>query len=183
MTDLFDFIENSLSQPNLVFNNWQTFFRVSLSGIFIYFTLIVIINLFGKRSIANLSMHDYIVTLAMGSIVASTIISKDATLVDGLAGVLILLVLQYLVTLTTSRYSKFFKTINAKPAVLFLEGKFIEKNIKDNRITRNEIYSVIRMQGQTTSDNIFAVILESNGNLSVIKSASEEKREEITQYL
>lgn len=183
MANFFNQLETTLSQPNLIFNNWQTVLRVLLSGIFIYFTLILIINLFGKRSIANLSMHDYVVTLAMGSIVASTIISKDATIVDGLVGVLVLLALQYLMTLTTSRNSKIFKAINAKPKVLFLEGEFIENNIKKKRVTHEEIYSAIRMQGQTTSDNIYAVILESNGNLSVIKSVSKEKKEEITRYL
>lgn len=183
MINYFKQIEQILNQPNLIFNDWQTVLRIIFSGVFIYFTLILIMNLFGKRSIANLSMHDYVVTLAMGSIVASTIISKDATILDGLVGVLVLLTLQYLVTLTSIHYTNFFKTINAKPSVLFIEGEFIAENLKENRITENEIYSEIRMQGQTTSDNIFAVILESNGNLSIIKSASEEKRDEITRYI
>lgn len=183
MAHFFEQIEQALNQPNLIFNDWQTVLRIVFSGVFIYFTLILIMNLFGKRSIANLSMHDYVVTLAMGSIVASTIISKDATILDGLVGVIVLLTLQYLVTLTSIHYARFFKTINSSPVVLFLEGEFIEENLSKNRITHFEVYSAIRMQGQTTSDNIFAVVLESNGNLSIIKSTSEEKRDEITQYI
>lgn len=183
MTSTLKQIEQILNQPNLLFNDEQTLWRVMFSGIFIYFTLILIINLFGKRSISNLSMHDYVVTLAMGSIVSTTIISKDATILDGLVGVLILLALQYFVTLISTHSTRFFKTINSKPTVLFLEGEFITENLKSNRMTQDEVYSAIRMQGQTTSDNIFAVILESNGGLSIIKSASEEYKDEITRYL
>ncbi len=183
MTNLIYKFEEFINQPNLIFNNFQTASRIMLSGIIVYSLLILIINRFGKRSIANFSMHDYVVTLALGSIVATTIISKDATLIDGLSGILILLLLQYLITLVSTHYPNFFKWINAQPKVLFLDGQFIEKNLIDNRITENEVYSAIRLQGQTTSDNIAAVLLESNGSLAVIKSISEEKRDEITRYL
>lgn len=182
MKDLFFYIENLFNQPNLIFDNYQTTIRIVLSGILMYLLLIFILNISGKRSIANLSMHDYVVTLAMGSIVSTTIISKDVTIIDGLIAILILLVLQYFVTLASTMNSNFFKTINKRPTVLFIEGELLKKNLKTNRIHPNEVYSAIRMQGQTTSDNIFAVILETNGQLSVIKSASKEKREEITQY-
>lgn len=182
MKDLFFQLENLLNQPNLIFENNQTTIRIVLSGILMYLFLIFILNRSGKRSIANLSMHDYVVTLAMGSIVSSTIISKGVTIVDGLIGILILLALQYFVTLISTLNTRIFKTINPSPTVLFLEGEFLKKNLKTNRIHPNEVYSAIRMQGQTTSDNIFAVVLETNGQLSVIKSASEEKRDEITRY-
>lgn len=182
MKDLFFHIENVLNQPNLIFENGQTTIRIVLSGILMYLFLIFILNISGKRSIANLSMHDYVVTLAMGSIVSTTIISKDATIIDGLMGILVLLMLQYFVTFISTVNSKFFKTVNQRPTVLFIEGEFLKENLKKNRIHPNEIYSAIRMQGQTTSDNIFAVMLETNGQLSVIKSVSKEKRDEITRY-
>lgn len=182
MKDFFYQIENLLGQPNLIFKDDQTTIRIVLSGVLMYIFLIFILNISGKRSIANLSMHDYVVTLAMGSIVSSTIVAKDVSMIDGLMGILILLVLQYLVTLISTRSVKVFKVVNPSPKVLFLEGEFLMKNLRTNRIHPNEVYSAIRMQGQTTSDKIFAVILETNGQLSVIKSASDEKRHEITRY-
>lgn len=183
MVNLINEIQSKLNQPNLIFNDWQTIIRIALSGVVIYFLLIIFINLYGKRSISNLSMHDYVVTIAMGSIVATTIISKDASILDGLVGILILLSLQFLVTFLSRNDSRFFRVMNSAPKVLFLEGEFIEKNMKSNRFTRDEIYSVIREQGQTTSDQIYAVVIESNGALSVIKSATKEYKEEITRFL
>ena len=183
MTNFIHSIESELNQPFLLFNDWQTIFRIILSGILIYISLILIFNLFGKRSIANLSMHDYVVTIAMGSIVGSSILSKSATLLDGLVSILILMALQFIVTYLSKLDDRFFHYLNSKPRILFIEGKFIDENMKDNRITRDEVYSAIREQGQTTSDQIFAVLIESNGNLSVIKEASDSHKEEITRFL
>lgn len=183
MADFINQMENKINQPNLLFNDWQTIVRIVLSGILIYFSLILIINLFGKRSIASLSMHDYVVTIAMGSIVGSTIVSKTASLFDGLIGILILMALQFLVTYLSRIDERFFRHLNSKPRVLFIEGQFIEENMKSNRVTREEIYSAIREQGQTTSDQIYAVVIESNGALSVIKSATKDYKEEITRFL
>ena len=183
MIDFINQMENKINQPNLVFNDWQTVIRIALSGIVIYFLLILIINLYGKRSISNLSMHDYVVTIAMGSMVGSTIISKDASLADGVIGILALLSLQFLVTFLARDDSRFFRALNSTPSVLFLEGEFISKNLKANRMTQDEVYSAIREQGQTTSDQIYAVVIESNGNLSVITSATEEYKKEITRFL
>ena len=183
MANFINQMENKINQPNLIFNDWQTVIRIALSGIVIYFLFILFINLYGKRSISSLSMHDYVVTIAMGSIVATTITSKDASLIDGMIGLLILLTLQFLVTFLARKDSRFFRALNSTPSVLFLEGEFITKNLKANRMTQDEVYSAIREQGQTTSDQIYAVIIESNGNLSVIKSASDEYKEEITRFL
>lgn len=183
MTNFIHSIENQLNQPFLLFNDSQTIIRIILSGILIYISLILIFNLFGKRSIANLSMHDYVVTIAMGSIVGSSILSKSATLLDGLVSILILMALQFVVTYLSKLDDRFFHYLNSKPRILFIEGKFVDENMKSNRITQDEVYSAIREQGQTTSDQIFAVLIESNGNLSVIKSATESYKEEITRFL
>lgn len=151
-------IEAFLNQPNLLFTDYQSTIRVLITSIFIYFMLILILNIFGTRSISSLSVHDYIVTLAMGSILSSTIIFKEVTIVDGLLSILFLLILQYFVTFISSYSTKTFSILNPNPKVLFLEGEFIEENIKANQINRDEIYSAIRIQGETTSDNIFGSI-------------------------
>ncbi|MGX7107976.1 DUF421 domain-containing protein [Facklamia miroungae] len=183
MKDLLFEIEKLLNQPNLLFNSYQDIWRVVISGILFYFFLIIVLNISGKRSITNLSMYDYIVTLALGSLVSSAIILKSVSFMDGVVGVLILLALQFLITYLTRFNVGLFRFLNPAPSVLFYKGTFVEENLRKNRATKDEVYAAIRSQGQTTSDQIFAVVLESNGNLSVIKSASEEYAHEITRYL
>ncbi|MCR8968471.1 DUF421 domain-containing protein [Facklamia sp. 7083-14-GEN3] len=176
-------IEDILNQPNLFFNSYQSIGRVIISGVLFYFFLIIVLNISGKRSITNLSMYDYIVTLALGSLVSSAIILKSVSLMDGVVGVIILLILQFMVTYLTRFNIGLFKFLNPSPSVLFYKGDFIEENLKKNRATKDEVFAAIRAQGQTTSDQIFAVLLESNGNLSVIKSASEKYAHEISRFI
>ncbi|MGO1580205.1 MAG: DUF421 domain-containing protein [Peptoniphilaceae bacterium] len=183
MASIMHKIENLINQPNLLYENTTIIIRIAISGAIFYILLIVIMNLFGKRSMSNLSMYDYVTTLAMGSIVSSAIILKEVTIFNGLIGILILLLLQFIVTYISSYYPNLFNILNPNPSLLYLDGKFIEKNIRKNRITKNEIMAAIRMQGQTTSDNISAVILEANGTLSVIKDISEERKDEIVKFL
>lgn len=77
----------------------------------------------------------------------------------------------------------FSKFINPPPKVLFLKGDFLEDAMKKSRVTKEDIYSAIRTQARCSSDKVFAVLLESNGDISVVTDVSLNHEEEIRKYL
>ncbi|MEM7656130.1 MAG: YetF domain-containing protein [Bacteroidota bacterium] len=146
----------------------QEIVRVSLSAVILYIIVILYIRTFGKRSTSELNNFDWIVTVSVGSIAASTIILKEISVSEGAASVLILLILQYVVTKTMLSVNWVRKVIKSTPQLLLFEGKFIEKNMKKERIQRSEIFAAIRQEGLKSVEQIYAVVLETNSKISVI---------------
>lgn len=183
MLSFIEIIENALSQPNLLIHSWQAVIRVVITSIVFYILLVFILKFLGSRSVGNFSVYDFVATLTIGSVVASTLILSEVTLLNGLLAVLIFLGMQYLVSRITSKWPKINKILNPTPKVVFFKGEFVEDNLKKTRINRDEIFAAIRTQARTTSDQVYAVILETSGSLSVITQASDGYEDEITQYL
>lgn len=183
MLNFIENIENALNQPNLFIHSWQAVIRVAITAIVFYILLVFILKFLGSRSVGNFSVYDFVATLTIGSTISSTLILSEATLLNGLLAVLIFLGLQYLISKITRKWPSVNKALNPTPKVVFFKGDFIEKNLNKARVNKNEVYSSIRMQARTTSDQVYAVIMETNGSLSVITQASEGYEDEITQYL
>lgn len=182
MSDFLRQIEQLINVPEFLHQSSSELGKIIISTAIFYFLLILIFHTFGKRSIAHLSTYDFVVTLAIGSVVASTII-LDVQFTSGLVAVLILFILQFVITFISSRFGKLFSFLNSSPRVLYYKGEFLEENMVKSRITKREIYSAIRKSGECTSDFVEAIVLEPDGRLSIIKEMSEERAQEITQFI
>ena len=130
-----------------------------------------------------MSIHDVITSFTIGSTVSSTLVLKEVTLLNGFVAIVVLLLLQYIISKLISKWPLLARFTNPSPEVLFLEGEFLEEAMNKTRVTKEEIYSTIRIQARCSSDKVFAVLLESNGELSVLTDVSPSYEKEITKYL
>src|SRR5690606_31618722 len=80
------------------FTGWEPVARAVLVGVLSYIAIVVIIRLTGKRTLASLNAFDFIVTVALGSILATMLLSRDVSLAEGVAGFLVLVGLQFVVS-------------------------------------------------------------------------------------
>lgn len=152
----------------ILFDLWQDIQSVFITAVCAYILIIVMLRLSGKRSLSKLNIFDSIITIALGSILASIIITKSVTLMDGFVAVAILLIAQQIITLSSLRWPIVEDLINPRPTIVFEQGDFIREKMKQSRITRDEIYAEVRQQGFICLDDVFAIVVESNGNLSVL---------------
>lgn len=182
-TDLLTKIESFLNLPQWLFKDWSTILRIVLTTIVLYILLIFFLKLFGSRSVSSFSVYDMLATITMGSVVSSTLVLKEVTLLNGVSALLVLLILQYLFSKMVSKWEKLYPITMPTPKILFLKGKYQTENMSKTRVNKEEILSAIRREAGTTSDQIYAVLLEPNGDLSVIKEATPEYESEIMQYL
>lgn len=150
-------------------------FRILLSGLFIYLIIILYLRVFGKRSTSELNNFDWIVTVSVGSIVASTVVLKDVSILMGGVGVFILFLLQFLVTKGMFLSSDFLKAVKSTPKLLLFEGHFLCENMKKERIVEAEIYAAIRQKGFKSPQQIYAVVLETNSKLSIIANENPDE--------
>lgn len=141
---------------------------VAITGAAIYILLVAMLRLSGKRTLAKFNAFDFVVTVAIGSMVANTILDEDTSLVEGATGIVVLLVAQMIVSLLVTHSPSARRLIKSRPRLLFYQGAFLRKNLVLERIAVEEIRQEVRDSGFARMDDVLAVILESDGTLSVI---------------
>ncbi|MER2998005.1 DUF421 domain-containing protein [Pontibacter populi] len=156
-----------------LFDSWTSFFRTLGVGLLSYLILILQLRLSGKRTLSKMNAFDFVVTIALGSTLATMLLSKDVPLADGATAFALLILLQYIITWLSVRSEKIQHLIKAQPALLLYKGQFMEKDMQRERITKEEILAAIRSQGIGNVDKVDAVVLETQGNLSVIQTIEE----------
>jgi uncharacterized membrane protein YcaP (DUF421 family) len=152
----------------MFFDGWSDLGRVLVVGVAAYIGVVAILQVTGKRTLSKMNAFDLIVTVALGSVLASTLLSKDVSLSEGLLAIGLLCALQYAVTWAALRSERFQRLIKAEPTLLVSNGRVLAGALNTERVTREEILAALRAKGVAAPAGAAAVILETDGSLSVI---------------
>ncbi|HEV7435503.1 MAG TPA: YetF domain-containing protein [Pseudorhizobium sp.] len=155
----------------LFFQGWENVVRTLVVGVLAYVVLILFIRISGKRTLAKLNAFDLVVTVALGSTLASILLQKSIALTEGAVALGLLIGLQYLVTFLSVRSHGFAKIIRSQPTLLARKGQFCSGALLHQRLTEDEVLSAVRSQGLDGLEQAEAVILESDGSVSVIRKS------------
>lgn len=158
------------------FNSWENLAKVLIVTPILYISVIVFVRLTGKRSTSQMNNFDWVVTVAIGSIIASPILLKDVSVAQGVLAVGILFLLQWILTSLTVRSELVSKVVRDSPSILVYRGALQRSEMKRTRVTESEIMSAVRENGYAELKNIALVVLESDANLSVIPQDAIEGR-------
>ena len=154
------------------FETWPAVLRIVLVGAASYVTLVILLRLVGKRVLAKLNAFDLVVTVALGSMLASAVLSQDVRYVDAVSGMVLLIGLQWLVARVTTWLPRGRWFVNAEPTLVVRHGEVRESALGRVRLTRGEVLQAVRSSGRGGLDDIAAVVLEPDGTLSVIARSS-----------
>lgn len=154
----------------MLFDSWAGIARVLVVGTLAYVLLILVLRITGKRTLSKMNAFDFIVTVALGSALASTILSKSVPLAEGMLGLLLLVMLQYVVTWLSARSEWFQSLVKAQPQLLVHRGAWMRDAMRRERITEEEVLAGMRNQGVPGIGNMTTVVLETDGSLSVLTS-------------
>lgn len=146
----------------------DSFIRIITIGFLAYIGLVIFLRISGKRTLTKLNAFDLVVTVALGSTLATILLSKDVSLLEGLTAFALLILMQYLMTFMAVRWKSFSQFIKSEPRLLYLNGSFLEEAMKKERISETEILQAVRNKGIGSLEKVKAVILETDGSLSII---------------
>ncbi len=152
----------------MFFQNWSGIVRTLLVGSLAYVTLVLFLRISGKRTLAKLNAFDLVVTVALGSTLSAIILQESVALAEGAAALALLILLQFLVTFLSVRSAGFAAALRSEPALLARDGAFCMAAMKRERITQDEALSAVRASGGNDIAKVEALILESDGTLSVV---------------
>ncbi len=152
----------------------ELFNTILVAGV-AYVTVVLVLRLVGNRSVAKMNAFDLMVTFALGSILATVILSKEVALLRGLIGLVLLLFLQYMITWLSVRSTSFSRFIRSEPRLLLYRGRLLEQEMKSARVTKDELFQAVRTSGVGAIQNLAAVVMETDGSMSVIPKMDEEE--------
>lgn len=161
------------------FSSWAEIGRVVLSALLTYVLLIGMLRLAGKRTISRMNVSDFVVTIALGSGIASTILDRQLALATGMAGLGMLVLLQLVTTWLTSRSKAIRAAVEATPALLVYRGQKMGREIRRQNVNESDILHAVRQKGGSSVEDAYAVVLEIDGGLSVIFDEPAEGRDSV----
>lgn len=155
---------------SLFFASWSAIGRVAIMAFAIYIVVVAILRVVGQRALAKMSAYDLIVTVTLGSLVASIPLQKSLSLTEGLAALLTFLALQQITSRILRRWPGSRAVVKSEPTLIVWDGEMLRDRMHKVTITPDEVEAPIRSAGMGSVSQATAVVLENDGNWSVIST-------------
>ncbi|WP_181707263.1 DUF421 domain-containing protein [Chthonobacter rhizosphaerae] len=152
----------------MFFDGWADLGRILLVGTLAYGGLVALLRVTGKRTLSKMNAFDLVVTVALGSTLATILLSKDVALAEGLVAFALLCGLQYLVAFLSVRSNRFQSFVKSEPRLLYWDGAFLMSAMLDERVSKEEVLAAARSDGHPSLDDVGFVILETDGSFSIV---------------
>lgn len=164
-----------LDQTGIFFDNWEKLGRSFILAILAYLALVVLLRISGKRTLSKLNVFDFVFVVALGSTLATTILSSDTTLADGITAFIVLMGLQITLSLLCVYSHRVDSIVNGEPTLLMHKGNFLDRAMKRERVTKEEVLAAIRNNGIRMYNEVDSVVLETDGTFSVVSREVGER--------
>lgn len=158
----------------MLFDNVQGLVRVAIVAILAYASLIAVLRIVGKRSLAKFNAFDLVVTVALGSTLATVLLTKDVASLEGALAFAMLALLQWLVSRASVASTLLRSLVRSRPRLLLQNGGYCIEAMRKERAISGEIDAAVRSAGIGRIDEVAAVVLETDGSLSVLARRREE---------
>ena len=141
----------------------------------LYIIVAIALRLMGKRQISELQTSELVVTLLISNIATIPMQNSNITLFSGLVPIAILMSFEIIISLIMLKSAKFHKFVCGSPAFLINDGKLDQKKMKDLRISIEDLEEQLRQLEVASIQDVKYAIIETSGNLSVIKKAEKQQ--------
>lgn len=164
-----------ISLDKLTATSFEEIAIIAFSAIGIYISIILLTRIFGKRSFSKMSSFDFAITIAIGSIIASTVLLSTVSLLNGIIGLIIIYLVQ--VTIAFCRRAIWFRNLIDNTPLLLMDGpNILEENMRKARVTTSELRSQLRKANVIDLSEIRAVVFETTGDISVLHTNQKDKK-------
>ena len=140
-----------------------------------YGVLILVVRLMGKRQIGQMEPSEFVVTMLVANLAAIPLEELDLPLHTGLLPIGVVLVLEFILSWASLKSIKLRKFLCGKPVILVENGNILQKNLKEVRISLDELTAMLRLKDVLDLKQVRYAILETNGNLSVFLCPQEKE--------
>ena len=142
---------------------------VILRTLIVYILLSISLRIMGKRQLGELDVSDLVSTLLVSEIASIPIDDPDIPILNAILPILFILSVEVILSTVKNKSEKIKSVIESSPVYIIYKGKLLQKALRDNRISINELLSELRFQGVGDISDVYYAIIEQNGSVSVMK--------------
>jgi uncharacterized membrane protein YcaP (DUF421 family) len=155
----------------MFFDSGYALWRVVVVGVCAYLALVALLRVSGKRTLSKMNAFDLVVTVALGSTLATILLSKDVALLEGITAFVLLIAMQFVIAWLSVRSAAVQRLVKSEPTLLFYRGDFLHSVMLKERVTEDEVRAAVRSQGMAAVADVEAVVLETDGTFTVIPAS------------
>lgn len=165
---------------NIFFDNWESTGRTFIITILAYITMLLMLRVSGKRTLSKMNAFDFIITIALGSTLATVTLNKNVALTDGALAFFILIFMQFFLTWLSVRFKFVKNLITSRPTMLLYKGEILNDALKRERITIEELYMSARQKGIEDLSQIDVIVLETTGDMTIMPSVKDTEAQTLS---
>ncbi len=155
---------------------WVMIFRTSL----LYFVILFVFRLMGKREIGELSVFDLVVNIMIAEMAVMAIDDKEFSLIDALVPILLLMIIQIFIARLSLKSKKFRDIVDGSPTIIINKGQIDEEAMRKQRYNFDDLLQQLREKDVRNIADVEFAILEPSGKLSVFEKENNKMDGEIT---
>ena len=149
------------------------YFSLIFTTVFMYFFIIFVYRLMGKKEVGQLSIVDLIVSILIAELIALSIQEGSKSIFISVVPILVLVGVQMFISYITLKNDKLRYIIDGKPIIIIKDGKLNFTEMSKLRYSLDDLLTQLRLQGVKSIDKVKYAVLENNGNLSVFNDNSD----------
>ena len=144
---------------------------IVLRGIVVFFFLFILVRVMGRRELSSLEPFDLILLIILGDAVQQGLTQDDYSLTGALLAVGTIAILQVATSFLNFHVPRLRPLLDGEPIVILQDGKEIERNMRRERMTSDDLAEAARKQGIAKLDDVAWAVMETSGEISFIKKS------------
>ena len=161
----------------MLFDDWDLLGRILLVGTAAYVSLVAILRISGKRTLRKTNAFDFVVTVALGSTLATVLLSKSTSLAEGEISCPCAACLSPVCdNVAVGPVALVRRVGQSEPTLLVHRGQFLDGALDQQRVTRAEVLAALRSHDVIDAKDAAAVVLETDGSISVVRNTEPAAR-------
>jgi len=145
---------------------WDLVFR----AVAVYLAILILLRISGKRQMGQMGATEFVAILLISNAVQNSMNGGDNSLTGGLVLASVLIALSSFISILTYRSRIFRSLFEGTPTLVIHRGKVLQKNLSKERLTVDELISLLRKHGVHHAHEVETAVLEADGSLSIIKT-------------
>ena len=149
------------------------YFNIIIKTILLYFFIVIVYRIMGKKEVGQLSIIDLIVSILIAELAAISIENYDSSIFISIIPITCLVIIEISFSFIGIKNSKIKKIIDGSPIVIIKNGKLNFESMRKLRYSLDDLISQLREQGIKSIEEVNYAVLENNGKLSVFNNDTE----------
>ncbi|WP_316607418.1 YetF domain-containing protein [uncultured Ruminococcus sp.] len=141
---------------------------ILIRTVVIYIVVTAALRVMGKRQVSDMQTSELVITLIISEVASLPLENAERPLLNSLVPIMMIVAIELLISLLMMKSRKARSLICGHPIVVIKDGRIIDSELHRLRISREDLYSLLREKELSDESSVRYGIIEPNGTLSVL---------------